>query len=65
MTDQAAIHEAARKLIARYGQDAARQAEIRAEELRAAGDREAHAMWQDIHRAVVAVLKDPSSGSVH
>ncbi len=60
-----ATHEAARKLIARYGQDAARQAEIRAEELRAAGDREGQAMWQDIQRAVIAALKDPSSGSVH
>ncbi len=65
MTDKMAIHEAARKLIARYGQDAARQAEIRAEELRAAGDGEGHVMWQDIQRAVVAMLKDPSSGSRH
>ena len=65
MTDKTAMHEAARKLIARYGQDAARQAEIRAEELRAAGDREGHVMWQDIRRAVIAALKDPSSGSVH
>lgn len=64
MTDEMAIHQAARKLIARYGQDAARQAELRAEELRAAGDAEGHTMWRDIHRAVVSTLKDPS-GSVH
>ena len=65
MTDKMAIHEAARKLITRYGQDAARQANIRAEELRAAGDHEGHSMWRDIHDAVVAALQGPASGSRH
>ncbi|MBM3564973.1 MAG: hypothetical protein FJX42_02525 [Alphaproteobacteria bacterium] len=65
MTDEMAIQEAARKLIARYGGDAARQAKMRADELRAAGDREGHAMWTDISHAVATMLKDPSSGSLH
>ncbi len=64
MTDDATIQQAVRNLLARYGQDAPRQAELRAEELRAAGDGEGHAMWRDIHHAVMTALKKPS-GSLH
>jgi hypothetical protein len=64
MADDQTIQQAARTLLARYGQDAARQAELRAEELRAAGDGEGHAMWREIGRAVASALKGPS-GSLH
>ena len=64
MTDEQAIQQAVRNLLARYGQDAARQAELRADELRAAGDGEGHAMWREIGRAVAVALKNPS-GSLH
>ncbi|MEK7246300.1 MAG: hypothetical protein AAB223_09810 [Pseudomonadota bacterium] len=64
MTDDETIQQAVRNLLARYGKDAARQAELRAEELRAAGDGEGHAMWRAIQGAVVAALKAPS-GSLH
>ena len=64
MTDEEAIRQAVRNLLARYGQDAARQAELRADELRAAGDGEGHAMWRAIQNAVASTLKNPS-GSLH
>lgn len=64
MTDEENIQQAVRNLLARYGKDAPWQAELRAEELRAAGDGEGHAMWRAIQRAVMAALKNPSS-SVH
>ena len=64
MTDEQAIQQAVRNLLARYGRDAARQAELRAEELRAAGDADGHAMWRAIGRAVADSLKTPS-GSLH
>ncbi|OHC83285.1 MAG: hypothetical protein A3G73_05905 [Rhodospirillales bacterium RIFCSPLOWO2_12_FULL_67_15] len=64
MTDEENIQQAVRNLLARYGKDAPRQAELRAEELRVAGDGEGHAMWRAIGRAVAAALKAPS-GSVH
>ncbi len=64
MTNEETIQQAVRNLLSRYGKDAPRQAELRAEELRAAGDAEGHAMWRTIQRAVVAALKNPSS-SVH
>jgi len=64
MTDEDTIHQAVRNLLARYGKDAPRQAQLRAEELRAAGDAEGHAMWRAIERAATAALNNPS-GSVH
>ena len=64
MTDEQTIQQAVRNLLARYGRDAPRQAELRAEELRAAGDGEGHAMWRAIGRAVTDALKNPSS-SLH
>jgi hypothetical protein len=60
MTNEEPIQQAVRNLIARYGHDAPRQAAVRANELRAAGDAEGHAMWREIQRAVAAALKDPS-----
>lgn len=64
MTDEETIQQAVRNLLARYGKDAPRQADLRAEELRAAGDAEGHVMWRAIQRAVMDALKNPS-GSVH
>jgi hypothetical protein len=64
MTDEDTIQQAVRKLLARYGKDAPRQADLRAEELRAAGDAEGHAMWRAIERAAKKALNTPS-GSVH
>ena len=64
MMNETTIQQAVRNLIARYGKDAPQQAELRANELRAAGDSEGHAMWRDIQRALAAALKDPSR-SVH
>lgn len=64
MTDEETIQQAVRNLLARYGKDAPRQAELRAEELRAAGDAEGDAMWRAIRRAVAVALKAPS-GSLH
>lgn len=64
MTNDETISQAVRNLLARYGRDAPRQAELRAEELRAAGDAEGHAMWRAIERAAADALKG-SSGSVH
>ena len=64
MTDEDTIRQAVRNLLARYGKDAPRQAQLRAEELRAAGDAEGHAMWRAIERAATAALNTPS-GSVH
>ena len=64
MTDDETIQQAVRNLLARYGQDAPRQAEVRAEELRAAGDAEGHAMWRAIQRAITSALKHPSD-SLH
>lgn len=64
MTNEETIRQAVRNLIARYGNDSPRQAALRAEELRAAGDAEGHAMWRAIERAAAAALKT-SSGSLH
>ena len=64
MTSDETIRQAVRNLLARYGQDAARQAELRADELQAAGDAEGHAMWREIQKAVASALKNPS-GSLH
>ncbi len=64
MTNEETIRQAVRNLLARYGKDAPRQAELRAEELRAAGDAEGHAMWRAIERAAATELKNPT-GSLH
>ena len=46
---------AARKFIERFGDDAARQASIRAKELRAAGDDEGHESWLSILREIKTI----------
>ena len=56
---------AARKFIERFGEDASRQARIRAAELEAAGDREGYRSWMDISNAARTLLQDeihPRSG---
>lgn len=56
MTDKAAEQHAAKKLIERYGHDAARQARIRAEELRLIGDAEGETLWTSVHDTVTRLL---------
>lgn len=48
---------AAEKFIERFGVDAARQAEIRAAELRAAGDPEGFHDWLSMRDEIVFLLK--------
>lgn len=50
VTDLSKIRNAARQFIERYGDDAPRQANIRASELQAMGQLEGHARWQLIER---------------
>ena len=55
----------ARKFIERFGEDAPRQARIRAAELGAAGDPEGYRSWIDISNAARMLLRDeihPRSG---
>lgn len=54
------IQEAARHFIRRYGEDAPRQAKMRADELRVTGHAEAHALWESIYRAITLLLTNAS-----
>ena len=49
---------AARKFIERFGEDAPRQARIRAAELEAAGYLEGYRSWMDISSAAILLLRD-------
>ena len=51
---------AARKFIERFGEDAPRQARIRATELEAAGDPEGYRSWMNISSAARKLLRDES-----
>ena len=55
MKDKEEHRLAAKKFIERYGDDDARQASIRAEELRAAGDDEGHESWLSILREIKTI----------
>lgn len=57
MDDEVAIQDAARRLIGRFGEAAAAEARIRAEELRAAGDADGFALWKAISAAVRAMIE--------
>jgi len=57
------IQRAARHFIRRYGDDAPRQATMRAEELRAAGHLEAQILWESICRAITVLLSTSADTS--
>ena len=59
------IWQAANSMIKRYGDDAAREAELRADELLAEGDAEGHAIWQRIIEAVQGLSAMEPGGKVN
>ncbi len=58
MIDNIENKRAAEKFIERFGEDAAREAKIRAAELRAAGDTEGYKNWMAIHDEIESLLKE-------
>ena len=58
MIDTIENRRAAKKFIERFGEDAAREAKIRAVELRAAGDTEGYKNWIAIHGEIESLLKE-------
>ena len=65
MFEYAMIKPAATKLIDRFGDEAFREAEIRAAELLVAGDREGHELWIEIRDAVGRLLGEGPQGQIH
>lgn len=62
MIDEIENRRAAEKFIERFGNDAAREAKIRAAELRAAGDAEGHKNWLVLHGEIECLLKETAGG---
>ena len=58
MIDRIENRRAAEIFIERFGEDAMREAKIRAAELRAAGDTEGHKNWMAIHGEIESLLKE-------
>ena len=65
MPEDDMIKPAARKLIERFGDQAFREAHIRAEELLVAGDREGHELWMEIRDEVGRMTGEEPRGRVH
>ena len=59
------IWRAAKRFVERFGADAPRQALLRAQELRAAGDEEGCAMWELIRAKAAFFLEDSAGKSRH
>jgi hypothetical protein len=65
MTDDKTLR-AAKQFIERFGQNAPRQAALRAEELSAQGDEDGAAIWLRIGETVDAMLRDaPNAADQH
>lgn len=62
MIESQGIWRAAQKFIDRFGNDAVRQAKIRVQEMREAGDAEGELVWTDIVAAIKNIQPNVSSG---
>jgi hypothetical protein len=56
MTDDREAWQSARNMLARYGEDALRQTDLRIRELEQLGETRACTAWQEIRRAVQALM---------
>ena len=65
MFDKIENRRAAEKFIERFGEDAMREAKIRAVELRAVGDIEGHKNWMAIHGEIESLLKESTGGTTN
>lgn len=62
MNETQEIWRAAQKFIDRFGNDAVRQAKIRVQEMRDAGDAEGENVWVDIVTAIEDMRPDATTG---
>jgi hypothetical protein len=56
MSNKLEIQQAAQDMVARYGENARREVELRIAELREHGEEEALTLWIEIRKAVIALL---------
>lgn len=63
MIDMIENRRAAEKFIERFGKDAAREAKIRAAELRAAGDTEGHKNWMALLGEIESLQQETTGGA--
>lgn len=65
MSGKEHIWQAAQNMIDRFGDDALRQVDKRAEELREHQEWDAHKLWLEIRKAVEELLERSKGGDIH